>query len=807
MSYKVGEVFTLLNLEYKIVEEINGYYLSCIPYYNGAIFYSLTIQNKEEYISNIVGYKVDAGDAFPVVATIEDINKVIVKLKEDCLIKEVELRYPKGTKFWPAHLSTPEEGHFCISHGEFKVFDNQVFAVPVNPATDSKVWAYSSSIVDGNVDYSRWVYYEGKWAQVINDAVEPEQPASKSLPYTYKFKVGDKVKVIDNGMGCSTKCIGEVVEILELADYNGYPGYITTPTKGSSNSITGNFNGVIGEGSFELYIPEKQKNKVIPAYVKCIQSYGDSTVGEVLATNDDELAKANYGLTWEEVLITYENLGPYFIEATKEEYDAQMKESSMFKRDDYIVYLGEAKSDQFLINNCFKQREDNECLVPYLDSIGSKRNGWGYIEYKTASRWRYATPAEIAEYDKQGRPYDVTTLNTPTGAVCETCMGTGEVMIGKLYPTGHTEVTEICPDCNGNGTINTSIERWAEGTYVVALENGIRCIGKCLKGDVFRLYGGGYANLLKDKSKLWALAQDETDCKWFATLEEAEAFAKTLVAEITPNPGFEIGRWYEWYQIDHEVTHIGRIDTISDEHFSCNPWLINGNSYSSGGTFEIRYASQIKELDVADKRIQSLLPKDSKYYIPTVPLPFKPGDTFTILRQPPCWDSSLGGKMGLNSVKYPYVATVKTIASKDGDIAIYDGVYGWSYYKDLFVYGGSIDVEGKKEEPMEEKKSGKELSLVEQAHRDGKVAEYLKDVDVLKYPINKSLCSAGKFESSPSIEGHCTGFSCFGCLLSWQNRQKLIEHMKAFDSEIVIKPANTSIIDKTLEIYKQLLNK
>ncbi|WP_428743121.1 hypothetical protein [Tenacibaculum sp.] len=37
--------------------------------------------------------------------------------------------------------------------------------------------------------------------------------------------------------------------------------------------------------------------------------------------------------------------------------------------------------------------------------------------------------------------------------VCETCNGEGETMIAKLYPSGHTEVTDTCPDCDGGGYI------------------------------------------------------------------------------------------------------------------------------------------------------------------------------------------------------------------------------------------------------------------------------------------------------------------------------------------------------------------
>jgi DnaJ-class molecular chaperone len=35
--------------------------------------------------------------------------------------------------------------------------------------------------------------------------------------------------------------------------------------------------------------------------------------------------------------------------------------------------------------------------------------------------------------------------------LCPDCHGTGQVMIGKLYPNGHTETWEDCEFCEGNG--------------------------------------------------------------------------------------------------------------------------------------------------------------------------------------------------------------------------------------------------------------------------------------------------------------------------------------------------------------------
>ena len=45
---------------------------------------------------------------------------------------------------------------------------------------------------------------------------------------------------------------------------------------------------------------------------------------------------------------------------------------------------------------------------------------------------------------------------------CETCDGIGTVMIAKLYPNGHCEVNEDCPDCGGSGVIEIGIDSIAK---------------------------------------------------------------------------------------------------------------------------------------------------------------------------------------------------------------------------------------------------------------------------------------------------------------------------------------------------------
>jgi hypothetical protein len=90
------------------------------------------------------------------------------------------------------------------------------------------------------------------------------------------------------------------------------------------------------------------------------------------------------------------------------------KEANIFKKGDYIVTLDVNDGINCAKNNfCFKQREDGIYIKPEVDLIGSKSNGdciMTFDKKDSLKDWRYASPEEIAEYDRLGKPYDVTTL-------------------------------------------------------------------------------------------------------------------------------------------------------------------------------------------------------------------------------------------------------------------------------------------------------------------------------------------------------------------------------------------------------------
>lgn len=90
------------------------------------------------------------------------------------------------------------------------------------------------------------------------------------------------------------------------------------------------------------------------------------------------------------------------------EIQEEKMEINEFKKGDYIVGLVECYSHTR--NNCFKMRKDASYLQAVLDNRNQNDNGDSSIEFTNNSSWRYATDAEIAEYNRLGKPYDVSTL-------------------------------------------------------------------------------------------------------------------------------------------------------------------------------------------------------------------------------------------------------------------------------------------------------------------------------------------------------------------------------------------------------------
>jgi len=241
----------------------------------------------------------------------------------------------------------------------------------------------------------------------------------KSNKMEYKFKIGDKVKVIRSGYGCASHEVGTEVEIIEYGFYTGNQnGYKVSPAIG--NTKDGVYDGFIGENSFELV----ENTWAEGGYVVAIkQGHANSKPNDIYQIGDiHNVTRCFYdntfGASFSVNCCKCEDFKFFntFDEATKfsKSLKTPVKE---FKKGDYIVTL---KTDGYIITDCakeyycFKQRKDYKGISPEKDLTNSSTNcnsNLSFDKLKCLKDWRYATKEEIAEYDRIGKPYDVTTLN------------------------------------------------------------------------------------------------------------------------------------------------------------------------------------------------------------------------------------------------------------------------------------------------------------------------------------------------------------------------------------------------------------
>lgn len=173
----------------------------------------------------------------------------------------------------------------------------------------------------------------------------------------------------------------------------------------------------------------------------------------------------------------------------------------------YIVtleFINNFKGNCGKENYCFKQRVTSNCMQPEVDLQGSKNNGHGILTFNGAEwlkKWRYATEAEKEEYDRLGKPYDVTTLSSNT---------------------------------------KPKLSRFTPGTYVVSLIDGAKGISIFDKGMVAEVTGYGKIRL---NDHIWSCS-DEDGIKWFATSEEATKFSNELLGVKSKEQKFDNNKWY-----------------------------------------------------------------------------------------------------------------------------------------------------------------------------------------------------------------------------------------------------------------------
>lgn len=197
--------------------------------------------------------------------------------------------------------------------------------------------------------------------------------------------------------------------------------------------------------------------------------------------------------------------------------------SDVFKKGEYIVLISDGQStggttlvqsDQFIKNHCYKVRENNRFLRPELDSRGSTTNGWECILYNPnkfhkTRNWRYATEKESIEYERRGKPYDVTELQKK-----ETFPEYGCVVItdNPINLVNYLQNSNRKPSSNNNYDKEKTILAWNNGSYWFCSVGSSKT--KYSKDYIETIIGQSiYSDKLLETKKELAMEEIQEKCK------------------------------------------------------------------------------------------------------------------------------------------------------------------------------------------------------------------------------------------------------------------------------------------------------
>jgi len=86
----------------------------------------------------------------------------------------------------------------------------------------------------------------------------------------------------------------------------------------------------------------------------------------------------------------------------------------MFQEGDYIVVLKDDAANNNWQGYIFKQKYESSEVWPHILMDGKENHSYCYSHFSLQNFWRYATPEEIVEYNKLGKPYLVKNLTPVT---------------------------------------------------------------------------------------------------------------------------------------------------------------------------------------------------------------------------------------------------------------------------------------------------------------------------------------------------------------------------------------------------------
>lgn len=144
---------------------------------------------------------------------------------------------------------------------------------------------------------------------------------------------------------------------------------------------------------------------------KAKRDYPIGTKFRSVFTEDQHTSTGNYVLNDGDVFVENKKRWWCIYYSKRDQWAEIIKEETMFKKGDYIVTLIN-DGDCGKVNYCSKQNEDIEYLCPEIDTKGIKNNGNSTFKFsdKSGLKWRFGTKEEGEEYERQGKPYNVTNI-------------------------------------------------------------------------------------------------------------------------------------------------------------------------------------------------------------------------------------------------------------------------------------------------------------------------------------------------------------------------------------------------------------
>jgi hypothetical protein len=351
--------------------------------------------------------------------------------EQEKILEEAKLRYPPGTRF-------KEVG----TNKEYTIDDIEGYKT-------NSYWLREEhliiSIKETNI-HGAYLYKSDQWAIIIS---KPEVKPSKDKPF-YVVVTEENKHILSKWRFNNSE---NKLDIGKITGLNLWDNKRLEKGHNSANIIQGNNytfgNEITFEQFLELYPEYKEDKPKFEVgkwynydnynYIKferlerCsgYNKLHGETIFSGVYKNKDYIANTSM----ENQLIKLTDLSEIQQYLPINHPDLIKTDIMKFKVNDYIVILHKSKTRYFLKNNIYLQKENNEWLCTDKDSTGGYCTS-SYVKFINKHDWRYATKKEIEEYDRLGKPYDVTTLNIKTDIIpeyVECIKSDANIEIGTIY--------------------------------------------------------------------------------------------------------------------------------------------------------------------------------------------------------------------------------------------------------------------------------------------------------------------------------------------------------------------------------------